>query len=148
MAENVFPLLRTGATSGANRDRRQLSNIDTAALVALAAAGLGTTTSPDQANVNGRGVKVVVDITVLGGTGPTLTVTIQGKDAASGKYYTILASAALAAVATTVLTVYPGLVAAANLTANDALPATWRISVVVGGTGPAVSATVGASVIW
>jgi hypothetical protein len=146
-SQDVYPLLRTGAATGANKERRQVSNVDTAALIAHAAASAGAN-GTDQANVNGRGVKVVVDITALGGTGPTLTVTIQGKDAASGKYYTILASAALAAVATTVLTVYPGLVAAANLTANDVLPATWRVITAIAGTTPAVTCTIGASVIW
>jgi hypothetical protein len=100
----------------------------------------------DQVNANGRGVKVVIDITVAGGT-PTLTVTIQGKDPVSGKYYTILTSAALAAVATTVLTVYPGAPVSANVSANDALPRDWRIIWTVGGTTPAVTATIAASII-
>lgn len=81
-----------------------------------------------------RGVKVVVDITSLTGTAPTLTVTIQGKDEVSGKYYTLLASAALSAAGTTVLTVFPGLTAVANSKADDVLPSTWRIITTSGGT--------------
>ena len=108
-----------------------------AALTGTAAAA-GANGS-DQTNRRGHGLLVVVDITALTGTAPTLTVTIQGKDTASGKYFTILASAALAAVATTVLRVYPGLTAAANLVASDVLPYTWRVISVIGGTTPAVT---------
>jgi hypothetical protein len=121
------------------------SNVDTAAIVTLTAAGAGTTNSADQLGA-GVGVKVVIDITAVGGT-PTLVVSIQGKDIASGKYYTILASAALATVSTTVLTIYPAMVAAANLVANDILPRTWRVSCLVGGGTPSVTATVGASMV-
>lgn len=121
------------------------SNVDTAALVTLTAAGAGTTVSADQVGM-GVGVKLVIDISAVGGT-PTLTVTIQGKDIASGKYYPILTSAALALVATTVMTVYPALAAVANLAANDIIPRTWRVSAVVGGVTPAVTATIGASMV-
>jgi hypothetical protein len=122
----------------------QKSNTDTnTSLTVLAAQGTGTVNSADQVNVSGRGITVVINITVI--TAGTLTVTIQGKDIASGVYYTILASAALAATGTTVLTVYPAGVVTANLSANAALPRTWRVSSVVA-TGP-VTATVGASVI-
>lgn len=122
------------------------SNRDAAALVTLTAAGAGTTNSADQANASGRGAIVVVDITVAGGT-PTLTVTIQGKDAASGKYYDILTSTALATVATTALVVYPGITAAANLKVDQPLPRVWRVKAVVAGSTPAVTATVGAAVL-
>ena len=73
-----------------------------------------------------RGVILVIDMTVDPGT-DTVTFTIQGKDSLSGKYYTILASTALTAVATTVLRVFPGSTVTANLAANDHLPAVWRI---------------------
>ena len=119
---------------------------DTGALLNYAAASVGSN-SADQTNPNGRGIKIVVDVTAITGTTPTLTVTLQGKDTASGKYYTILASAALTAAGTTVLTVFPGLVAAANVTANDVLPRTYRVIAVIGGTTPAVTATVGASLV-
>lgn len=122
------------------------SNETKGALITLAAAGAGTSQSPDQINQYGKGIKVVIDITVVGGA-PTLTVTIQGRDRASGKYFTILASAALTAVGTTVLTVYPGLTASANVVANDVIPEDWRITAVIGGTTPAVTATVSAQLI-
>ena len=55
--------------------------------------------------------------------------TIQGKDAA-GTYYDILASAAVTAISTTVLRVYPGLVAVANGAISFPLPKTWRVEAV------------------
>lgn len=122
-------------------------NTEPPALHTLAAAVAGTFNSPDQSNLNGRGVTVIVDITAVGGTTPNLTVTIEGKDPVSGKYFTLLASAALGAIGTTVLTVYPGLAAAANLVANAVLPKIWRVRAVVGGgVGAAITATVGAVV--
>jgi hypothetical protein len=121
-------------------------NLEIGALITHSAASAGEN-GDDQTNISARGVAVVVDITAITGTSPTLTVTIEGKDTASGKYYTLLASVALSATGTTVLTVYPGLSAAANSVANDVLPRTWRVKTAIGGTGPSVTATVGACTI-
>lgn len=122
---------------------RVRNNFDTAGLVTLSAQAAGTVNGPDLVNYNGRGVQVVVDITVA--TAMTLTINIQGKDAISGKYYTILSSAAYATVSTNQLTVYPGAAVTANISVNQPMPRTWRIQAVV--TGTSVTATVGASVI-
>lgn len=84
--------------------------------------------SADQQNCDSCGVIVVVDITSVPGT-DTITVTIQGKDEVSGKYYTLLAGAAQVATATIIMRVFPGATAAANLAANDSLPEYWRVSV-------------------
>lgn len=120
-------------------------NLD--ALVTLTAAGAGTTNSADQVNGGARGVVVVADITVVGGT-IAVTVAIEAKDAASGKYYTLLTSASLTGTGTTVLTVYPGLTPASNVTVSNVLPRTWRVKVVSGtGTTPAVTMTVGACLL-
>jgi hypothetical protein len=131
--------------NGASFDR-QVGNIDTAALVTLSAASAGGN-STDQTNKNGRGLQVGINITAITGTAPTLTVTVQGKDAASGVYYTLLASTALNATGFTLLTVYPASPATANVSVPAPLPRTWRILYAIGGTGPAVTATVGASVV-
>ncbi len=122
------------------------SGTDTGALLTLTAAS-ASVNSADQTNQASKGIKVVVDITAITGTSPTLTVTLEGKDLASGAYYTILASAALTAVGVTVLTVFPGATAVANVAANDFLPKTWRVQATIGGTTPAVTATIGASTI-
>lgn len=85
----------------------------------------------DQFNVGHRGCHLVIDATASAAT-PSVVFTIQGKDPASGKYYTILASAAVTGVSTTVLRVFDGATPAANLAANDVLPAVWRVSAVAG----------------
>ena len=77
-------------------------------------------------NTEYKGVDVVIDVTAVAST-PSVVFTIQGHDIASGKYYTILASAAIVGTGTTVLRVYPGLTAANNTVANFALPRAWRV---------------------
>ena len=121
-------------------------NNNLGALATLTAASTGGN-SVDQNNAQCRGVVVGVNITAITGTSPTLTVTIQGKDTASGEYYTLLASAALTAVGFTELMVYPGATVTANVAASSPLPQTWRVSYAVGGTTPAVTATVGACLL-
>lgn len=96
------------------------------------AARTAAVNSADVVNYDQRGLVVWIDLTVFGGAG-SITVTIKGKDPVSGTYTTLLASAALAAVGMTVLTVYPGLTAAANLVANQIVPRTFRVEVTVPG---------------
>jgi hypothetical protein len=117
-------------------------NVDLGSLLTLVSQGAGTFNSNIQMNDNCCGINLVIDITLA--TTATLQVTIQGYDSASGKFYTVLQSASLAAVATTVLTAFPGSTVTANLSANNMLPARWRVQAVVTGT---VSATIGAAVM-
>jgi hypothetical protein len=72
------------------------------------------------------GIIVVIDATVDPASA-SVVFTIQGKDPASGKYYTILASAAITGVGTTILRVDKNLTASANVVAKDVMPATFRI---------------------
>jgi hypothetical protein len=95
----------------------------------------------DNINSPGRFLDVVVDATNVGVGPGTVTMTIDGKDPASGKYYNLLTSAALNAVATTVLRIGPGLTPIANLTVNQALPGIWRVTATVAVN--AVTATIG-----
>ena len=106
-----------------------------------------TVTSPDQTNCMSRGLALVIDLTTM--TTANVTVTIQGKDIASGKYYTLLAGATVSSTGTTLLIVYPGSTAAANTDANYPLPRTWRVSVLVANNGgtAAVTGTIGGAVI-
>lgn len=127
--------------------RPLVGNVDTGALITHVAAAAGTTNGADQVNVNASGLHVVVSITAITGTTPTLTVFIEGKDTASGIYYTLLSTAALSGTGTTVLRVYPGLSAVGGSVANDVLPRTWRVRTTIAGTTPAVTATIGASLI-
>ena len=92
------------------------------------------TTDPtvvDLGNEVGRGLHLVIDVTAVTAT-PSVVFTIKGKDPVSGKVWTILASAAIVATGTTILKVYPGLTAAANLVASDVLPPTWQVTAVHG----------------
>lgn len=98
----------------------------------------------DQTNYNSRGVTVVVVTTAIG-TG-SITVTIQGKDQASGTYYTLLAGAAIITNTTNRYTVFPGAVVAANVSANDALPYQWRI-IVTANNANAATYSVGGSTL-
>lgn len=97
------------------------------------AARTATVATSDQSNTRHRGAVVIIDATAATST-PSVVATIQGKDELSGKYYTILASAAITGTGTTVLRVYPGLTAASNTVANDVLPSTWRVNLVHGDT--------------
>jgi hypothetical protein len=128
--------------NGTTWDRLR-GNVDTAALI-TAAGATTTQATADQTNYNGRCVKVVLDMTTVG-TG-SVTPTIQGKDAASGKYYTLLAGAAVVTNVTNVYTVCPGVTATANVSASDVLPRTWRVNVVANNANP-TTYTLGASVI-
>lgn len=142
MAAANTPAEAIALWNGATMDRAR-GNVDTAALI-TAAGATTTQTSADQTNVNGRGAKVVLDMTVVG-TG-NVTLTIQGKDAASGKYYTLLAGVAVSTNSTNVYEVYPGIPAAANAAASATLPRTWRV-LVTANNANATTYTVGASVI-
>lgn len=78
-----------------------------------------------------RYLHLTMDITAVTAT-PALTITIDGLDPGTGKYYNLLTSTALATVSTTTLRVGPGLTNSANLIANDVLPSTIRITVTHG----------------
>lgn len=128
--------------NGTSWDRLR-GNVD--ATILASAARTASVDSADQTNYNGKGLHLVIDVTAITAT-PSITVTIQGKDPLSGKYYTILAAAAITGVSTVILKVYPALTAAANLTASDILPRTWRVSV-VNADADSITYSIGASLI-
>ena len=87
----------------------------------------------DNPKVSGNhGCTVVLDITAAPGA-ETLTAIVEGKDATSGQYYTILSSATKSAVSTTRLTVQPGGLNTNNAAVNDSLPDVYRVRVVHSG---------------
>lgn len=126
------------------------SNSETGALVTLTAASTGGN-SADLSNTDWRGVNVVVNVTAITGTTPTLTVSIQGKDPVSGQYYTLVTNgSAINATGTFVFSVYPGgptSTSSPAFSTASPLPRTWRILYAIGGTTPAVTATMSASLI-
>ena len=116
---------------------------DTSTLALKLVAQTVTVNSGDLDRISGSAAVFVVDITAFTGTLPTALFLIEGKDPVSGKYYTILQSASLIAAGTTILRVFPGATAVANLAANDVVPKTFRVTCTIGGTTPVLTATVG-----
>lgn len=117
---------------------------DYGALITHTAASAGVT-GPLIPTNQGAGLLIFINVTAISGTSPTLTVTLKGSiDGSATATYTILASAAITATGLTVLRVYPGLTAAANLVANDVVPGWCQISSAIGGTTPSVTATISA----
>lgn len=96
------------------------------------ASRTATTTTADLTNLYGRGGHVTLTMATC--TAATATLSIQGKDVASGSYYTILTGAAISSVSTTTYQVYPGSSAVANSIVNNIIPQDWRISIAQGGT--------------
>jgi hypothetical protein len=107
------------------------------------AARTATLQSADQTNFNGSCVHVVLNVTSAG-TG-SITLTVQGKDSVSSAYYTLIAGAAVTTNSTNVYKVCPGITVAANVSAADILPRTWRIDVTHNNAN-SITYSVGASV--
>lgn len=101
-----------------------------------------TQTSGDLTNITGNTLTVVLDVTSAG-TG-SVTVTINGKDSASGKYYLLLSGAAVTTNSTNRYRVGPALAASANAVAQDYLPRTFQI-VVTANNANAMTYTLGYS---
>jgi archaellum component FlaF (FlaF/FlaG flagellin family) len=113
--------------------------------LAIPAGATTTQTGPDLVNTHGhRGISVTLDMTVVG-TG-SVTLTIQGKDRASGKYYTILVGAAVTTNVTNRYWAFPGATVTANVSANDELPEIFRL-VVTANNANAATYTVGWSTL-
>ena len=106
---------------------------NTNVIMLASAARTAVATSNDITNSSYRGCHVIIDVTADPASA-SITPTIQGLDSASGKYYTLLVGNAIAAVGTTVLRIYPGLAASANVIANDILPNKFRVSMAVADT--------------
>lgn len=96
--------------------------------VFASAARTASSDGADLTNTGNRGLHVVIDMTAVPGT-DTVTFTLQGKDALSGKYYDLLVSLAIVATGTTVLKLYPGITASSNASASDVLPETFRVKI-------------------
>jgi hypothetical protein len=95
------------------------------------AARTATPTTTTRKNYGGKGLVVIMDVTAVTAT-PALTLKVEGYDPVSGKYWTILQSAAYATTGTRVHTVYPGATVATNLAVSDVLPRSYRVSVTHG----------------
>lgn len=95
---------------------------------ALASASRTTTQTLTDIDTTGCAfLNVVLDMTTVG-TG-SVTLTINGKDPASGKYYLILSGAAVITNSTNRYKVGPNVTASANAIAQDYLPKTIQLVV-------------------
>lgn len=95
-----------------------------------ALASAARTTTQTLADIDTTGcqyLNVVLDMTTVG-TG-SVTLTINGKDPASGKYYLILSGAAVTSNTTNRYKVGPTVTASANAIAQDYLPKTIQLVV-------------------
>jgi len=104
-------------------------------VVALPSASRTTTQTQTVQLSHAKGAVAVLDMTVVG-TG-SVTLTINGYDAASGKSWNILTGAAVVANSTNVYRIYPGLTAVANTTVSDVVPYTLQYVVTANNANPA-----------
>lgn len=120
-----------------NADNSQILNVT---------SGTTTQTSPDQTNISARGAYIIVNVTTLTGTTPTLTPLIQGKAPVANQYFTLLlATTAISANGKFVYLVYPNAPAGAGGVTQSiafSLPKTWNVVMTVGGTVTAEAYTV------
>lgn len=72
------------------------------------------------------GVNVIIDVSAASAT-PSVVVTIEGFDVASGTWVSLLASAAITGISKTVMTVSPDGGTVANVSRQMRLPRRWRV---------------------
>lgn len=90
-------------------------------------ARTATVSSADQTNYNGKGVRLYVNVTASAAT-PSVVFTVETKDPVSATYTALLTSAAVTGAGHTILTVYPGVTAAANTAVSNHIGKTWRVT--------------------
>jgi hypothetical protein len=116
------------------------------AIVFPSAARTATVNSSDIINLNCKGLKFWIDITVVPGSG-SVTLRAQERDPASGGYNLMLQSVAHTTVGLKpTLIIYPGGPSTANVKANEPVPRVFRIGV-VHATGVSYTYSVGMSLI-
>jgi hypothetical protein len=116
---------------------------DKGAIITSTLQAAGTVVSPDQSGYNvSRVICVVVN---TGGSTPTVTLSLQNKDAASGQYYTVITGTVVTALNTpTPLSMGAGLATTANVSSGTPVAAKWRLSALFAGT--TTTGTIGCSV--
>ena len=94
-------------------------------------ARTATTSSTDQTNSFGKGVRVFINATASAAT-PSVVPTIEVKDPVSATYTAVLTGVAITGTGHTVLTVYPGATVAANVTLSTHIGKVWRLTMTAG----------------
>ena len=120
---------------------RQRSNINV--LTGDTGARTATFTGANQTNFNARGAKILLNVGAVTGTSPTLVARVQ-ISLDNGTTFVDMPGAVTASIVATgtyLLTIYPGMTAAANSVVNDVLPRTWRLAYTIGGTTPSFTLT-------
>jgi len=93
-----------------------------------------TFTGSDMVNNKFRGVKVFIVVNSVSGGNVTVNIQQKAPAADAATYGTILSSASITSTGLTVLTVYPGVTAASNVSVADVLPTLWRVTTSAGAT--------------
>jgi hypothetical protein len=78
-------------------------------------------------NLNGRGVRISIDVTAVT-SAPSVVPTVEVLDELSGAWSTVLTRAAIVAVGHTELVVYPGAIAVANKVTNEPIGKHFRLT--------------------
>lgn len=78
-----------------------------------------------------RGVKLFINVTAITAT-PSVVPTVDMVDSLSGAVKNLLTGAAITGTGQTVLTIYPGVTVAANVSAADVLPESIKITMIHG----------------
>lgn len=97
--------------------------------IMASAARTATENSATQSSKDANGGQFIIDVTA-DPAAASVVPHIQALDPASGKWFDLLVGAAITATGTTVLRVFPGADAIANLVANDILGIDWRVRMV------------------
>lgn len=105
-------------------------------IVFASASQTTTQTSADIPTNGALNLVFVLDATANPGGLGSVTVKVQGKDKASGKYYDILAGAAVTTVSTNRYKVLPNIAAVANSIAQDLIPDMIRFIVTANNANP------------
>ena len=82
--------------------------------------------SAEYFNHSGQGILVIIKVSAVTAS-PSVVVTIQGKDPASGKFYTLATRTAIITTGTYQLKMYPHAVAVAGTVVRDFLPQQFKI---------------------
>ena len=114
------------------------------------AARTATANSDDNFSHGSRGLWVVLNITAVSGTSPTLDVKLQRKDSRSGEYVDLPGAvfAQKTATGTAGLTVYPGIAETGNVSVSDVISEVFRAVATLGGSStPTFTYTLAGSLI-
>ncbi len=138
------PVPTTGPLSMANQGNATLDALHHDGIVFPSAVYAAATNSPDIYNVDCKGIRIFTTNAATGGA--TVVVKVQVKDPATGSYTDLAgaATAALGAVTSSLMTIYPGLTGiadSAGITINQHLGPIFRLVLT-----PSASTTAGVGV--